>query len=273
MRLKVAGLATDINDEAKNWISGIQTTGLNYKLLGVGQKFTGWKMRSRLYVEEMEKDTETDIYIFSDIYDVLINKDKALQIRDTSQLKKSGLSVEKYIIDTFLSFSKPIVFSAEMACWPKNCYMFGTLSMYHTFMRNHVFPNGGLVIGYKPYLIQLYKHLQNHPDDQYEVGRLSQMSDDIGIDSDSRLFYTYHARYDTDRMKKALFIHFPGMDFSPFSRIGYNRWGDKQNYSSVPYMEKKCPWVVMAVIIGSIVGLFLLYWIYLKKYKKRYDRM
>jgi len=261
MKLKVVGLATDINAQAKNWIAGIETAGLNYKLLGVGQKFTGWRMRSKLYVEEMERDTETDIFIFSDVYDVLANKDKTRQIRVRN--------IKRHIINTFLSFSKPIVFSAEMACWPKNCYMFGALSMRDTFMSNHKFPNGGLVIGYRSYLIQLYKHLQNHPDDQYEVGRITQLSDDIGLDSESKLFYTYHARYDSDRMKQAMFIHFPGMDFSPFSRVGYNRMGENQDYISVRYMEKKCSWAVAVAIVGSIVGLVLLYWIYIKTWKNK----
>ncbi len=267
MQLKVVGLATDINDNAKNWIKGVKTAGLRYKLLGVGHTFTGWKMRSKLYVDELEKDPDIDIVIFSDVYDVLVNKTKVEDISEIARSVKhspeSANPVEKYIIDTFLSFSKPIVIGAELGCWPKNCYYFNLMSLFNTFGNNYIFPNGGLVIGYREPLIQLYKHLQNHPDDQYEIGKLTQTFPTyFGLDYSSKLFYNNHARQDRNRLEGALFIHFPGMDFSLFSRSGYNRMSEEQGYTSVIYTKRKCIEVAITVVIGTFIGLLFLFWVY-----------
>ncbi len=262
MILKVVGLATDINDQVKNWIEGMETAGLRYKLLGVGQKFTCWKMRSKLYIKELEEDPDTDIFIFSDVYDVLVNKSKLKGI-DVSE--STYASVDKYIIDTFLSFSKPIVISTELGCWPKNCYSFtsNTRSSLHVIKNDYIFPNGGLVIGFCQPLIQLYKHLQNYPDDQYEIGKMVQkFPQKFGLDYSSKLFYTNHARQDRNRLNKALFIHFPGMGFSLLSRLGYNLMSNEQGYTSADYPTRKCTWVAvgMAILVVSI-ALFI-YWIY-----------
>ena len=258
MKLKVAGLATDINDNAKNWVKGVQSAGLRYNLLGVGHEFTGWKMRSKLYVDELEENPDIDIFIFLDVYDVLVNKTEARRISS-----ETTSTVEKYIIDTFLSFFKPIVIGAELACWPKNCYSFNLKSIFNTVGNNYVFPNGGLVIGHRQPLIQLYRHLQNYPDDQYEIGKLVHTFPRyIGLDYSSKLFYNNHARRDENRLNNALFIHFPGMDFSLFSRLGYNQMSKKQGYIPAKYTKRKCIWVAAIMVIGTIIGVFFLFWMY-----------
>jgi len=223
MKLKVIGLATDVNPQAKNWIKGVEEADLNYKLVGVGQKFGGWSMRSRLYVEEMERDAETDIFILSDVYDVLVSREAVKRIKDID------FQTDEYIIDTFLSFKKPVIVGAEIPCFG-NCYefsFFSAFSIQNLFKKDYLYPNAGLVIGTRARLISLYRHLQKFRDDQLEIGKMMVMHPHIfGLDTHSKLFYNHHAEPDRKRIQSAIFVHFPGMSMLIARRNAYNSLDD-----------------------------------------------
>lgn len=215
-RIKAIGLATTIDDRARNWEEGMESAGIPYKLLGVGEKFTGWEMRSELYQKELTEDTNTDIFIISDIYDVLVNPKVVKKIRE------SGGSVKNHVISTFQSFKKPIVVGAEKVC-SHNCSEFSFLSMFSVLGDKYKYPNAGLIIGYREPLSMLYKHLERFKNDQIEVGNLiNKYPNNFGLDLQSKLFYNFFVNLDGQRFNSALFIHFPGQNFSVAARKAYN---------------------------------------------------
>ena len=255
MKVKVIGLATTINITSKNWTKGVESTGMQYKLLGMGQKFTGWKMRSKLYLNELMADTDTDIFIISDVYDVLVNQKVVQRIKDT------GRTVEDHILSIFYQFKKPIVVGAENSCGsPAFCYSY---SFSSSLQDAHKFPNAGLLIGYRSYLIELYRHLLNYSDDQLELGKLvHKYPHKFALDTESKLFYNFKLYPDKEKFRSALFVHFPGMKYIIPKQIGYNSL-KRQGYESVN-TNLRSVLIGIGAIIGFIIIIFLLRWLYNK---------
>jgi len=257
MKVKASGRATNIDDRARNWGEGVKTTGRAYKLLGVGQKFTGWKMRSELYLKEMSEDTTTDIFIMSDIYDVLVNP------KTVKKIKESEDSVKDYIISTFQSFEKPIVIGAEKIC-SHNCSQFSFQNFVSgIFGNDNRYPNAGLIIGYREPLITLYQHLAKFPNDQIEVGNLvSKYPRIFSLDTHSKLFYNFFVSPDDKRFGTALFVHFPGQNFSAAARVAYNKLANTP-ISSTTQASQIITFCI--IIVWIIVFLALMYLIRIKQ--------
>ena len=252
-KVKAIGLATNIDDRARNWEEGMKDAGIPYKLLGVGQEFTGWKMRSELYSKELAEDTDTDIFIITDVYDVLVNPNVIKKIRD------AGGNVKTHILSIFQSFKKPIVVGAEKVC-SHNCYNFSLRNIFSIFGEEYKFPNAGLIIGYREPLIVLYQHLEKFKNDQIELGKLvNEYPDTFALDSHSKLFYNFFVNRDEQRFNSALFVHFPGQNFSTAARIGYNLLAGTpiQPTTRASQMVKFC---IIAVLIAVFftVGYILL---------------
>jgi hypothetical protein len=255
MKLKVIGLATEINNEARNWMKGVEAAGLHYKLLGVGQKFTGWKMRSELYKKELTDDTDTDVFIITDVYDVLVNQ------KVTKRIKNSGKSVEEYILSTFCEFKKPIVVGTEKSCSLRgNCHFWSFNNMFKILQKDYTFPNAGLVIGYRPSMIKLYSHLLNYPNDQLELGKLiNKYPDEFALDKKSKLFYNFLVYPVKERFHTAIFVHFPGMKPIIPNRLAYNSF---DYYKSIPLFTWESCKVSLGALLLFAILLYLLFWIY-----------
>jgi hypothetical protein len=252
-KIKAIGLATNVDDRVRNWEDGVKAAGIPYKLLGVGQKFTGWKMRSELYSKELKDDTDTDIFIISDIYDVLVNPKTVKKIKDV------GYSVKDYIVSTFQSFEKPIVVGAEKVC-SHNCYHFSFSSVISSIFGNkHQYSNAGLVIGYREPLIALYSHLAKFPNDQIEMGKLvSEYPDIFVLDTHSKLFYNFFVNPDNERLNSALFVHFPGQNFSIVARKGYNKLANT-HISTTTQASQVVNFTIILVLIMVCLALVYLH--------------
>ncbi len=249
MKIKAIGLATNIDDRARNWEEGMKSVGIPYKLLGVGQKFTGWSMRSKLYSKELTADTDTDIFIITDVYDVLVNPKVIKKIRD------SGENVENHILSIFQSFKKPIVVGAEKVCF-HNCYDFSLRNIFSIFEDKHKYPNAGLIIGYREPLIALYQHLEEFKNDQIELGKLvNEYPDMFALDFQSKLFYNFFVNRNQDRLDSASFIHFPGQNFSIAARNEYNSLANVPVLSTMNASQNiKFCIIVVFVILFFMVG-------------------
>jgi len=255
MKIKAIGLSTNIDNRAKNWTKGMELANIPHKLLGVGQKFTSVGMKSWIFLKELQEDTTTDIFIISDVYDVLVNQKVVNQIRD------AGETVDGHIISTFYSFGKPIVVGAEIPCYG-NCHKFSFSSVLNVFRGKYIYLNSGLMIGYRPHLIQLCKHLGDYKDDQLGVGRfMDKYPNMFALDLDSKLFYNFFVTNDKKRSDSALFVHFPGLGLSVAGRKGYNSL-DSSNYSPIPpktrlfQLLKFCIFFVYIALLLIIISIY-----------------
>ena len=252
-KIKAIGLATHIDDRARNWEERMKTAGIPYKLLGVGQKFTGWKMRSDLYQKELTDDTDTDIFIITDVYDVLVNPKVIKKIRE------SGGDVKNHILSVFYSFKKPIVVGAEKVCG-YNCHHFSFHSIISSIFENkHQYPNAGLLIGYREPLITLYQHLAGFKNDQIELGNLvNEYPDKFALDIHSKLFYNFFVNRDEQRFNSALFVHFPGQNFSASARKGYNSLADTPISSTTRACQMITFCIITVLMVLSLISAYCL---------------
>lgn len=106
MSLRVVTVATSAEDPWE-WGTGIQLLrdscrrcGHDLEVYGLGEEWTGFGMKLRLMYEAIKDDPAERVVLFVDAYDVLF------------------LPAGTEILTRFLAFGAPIVFSAELACWP-----------------------------------------------------------------------------------------------------------------------------------------------------------
>lgn len=255
MKIKAIGVATQNTEASKNWQRGMRHTGIPAKLVGLGQPYS-FDMKIKLSLEAMKADTEADIIITSDVYDVLINKEVVKKI------KKSGETVKDHILDVFYSFEKPIVIGAEIPCFSHNCYDFTFGELSNLVGKVYKYPNSGLIIGYRDDMIELYEGLKNCKDDQMDLGELMDTYPErFALDTESKLFYNVYIYPEKDRLKEALFVHFPGMKYIVSSAIAYNDF-QAQGYQPLN-IPKIAIWsaVGFLIVVGIIIYLlYMFYW-------------
>ena len=151
--------------------------GLQYKILGLDQKWTGGDMskgpgggmKLNLLKQEL-KDYESDtIILFSDSYDVIF------------------LSGEEEIMDKYLSFKTDLLFAGEKVCWPDKSmeYLFTEDSPYR-------YINSGGFIGKVSIIKELLDvDFQDSFDDQYFIhSRYLEYKNHIKIDLKCEIFQT-----------------------------------------------------------------------------------
>ncbi len=254
MKIKAIGVATQKTEAAKNWLRGMKHTGIPSKLVGLGQPYS-FDMKIKLSLEAMKADAEADIIITSDVYDVLINRVAVKKI------KKSGKIVKDHILDVFYSFERPIVIGAEIPCFSHNCYDFTFGKLSNLVEKEYLYPNSGLMIGYRDDMIELYEGLKNCKDDQMDLGELmGKYPERFALDTESKLFYNVYVYPEKDRLNEALFVHFPGMKYIVSSAIAYN------DFQSQGYQPLNIPKIAIFATIGFllVVGIiiYLLYRFY-----------
>lgn len=217
MKVKVLGIATSNNEYLQNWIEGLKYGNIDFEVLGMGEKYTGHKMKSKKYLQAMFSQPEVDIFILSDTYDVVINKDTV------DRVLKSYPSIEDYIVDVFLRFGTPIVVGAEKACFLK-CVDFSVTNLTNVLYDDHRFLNSGLIIGYRDYIISMCQMMTKYDDDQVAVGSIRKQHPEwFSLDVKSELFYNnFNININKKRMNRALFLHFPGINHHHGPRESYN---------------------------------------------------
>ena len=255
MKIKAIGVATHKTEAAKNWQRGMRHTGIPTELVGLGESYS-FDMKIKLSLEAMKSDTDTDIFITSDVYDILINKEVVKKIkRSGSTTSSAGSRVRDHVLSTFYSFGKPIVVGAEIPCFSHNCYDFTFQGLDNLVGGEYKHPNSGLIIGYKDDMIELYEKLKNCKDDQMDLGELmNKHPENFALDTESKLFYNVYVYPEEDRLKEAIFVHFPGMKYIVSSAIGYNDF-QTQGYQPLG-IQKIAIWSVIGllIVIGIILG-------------------
>ena len=156
--LYVISLATDYTNAVDNFKKSCSKNNLNCKIIGLNQKFEGWRWRMKQYLEAIKYYNDDDIIIFSDCYDVIVQEDK-----DT-------------ILNKFKKLNKKVIISSEMnlllPAELKQFKMYPHLFTYNRFLKNklsdYIYPCLGLVMGYKKELENLYKLLLNYKHSELE---------------------------------------------------------------------------------------------------------
>jgi len=156
-KLTVIGVSTSYNNECKNWEKAIIKHGGIPKLIGVGEKWGGWKWRTEQILKFLNTQDEDDIFLITDVYDAFL----------------SGNT--DYILKLFLNFNTGIVVSSE------RCYsLLGLQKTRHKSFKDyldllsnkinvdeytHLSLNAGQMMGYCKNLKKLFKETSKFMDE------------------------------------------------------------------------------------------------------------
>ena len=137
--------ATENNIALQNWISTAENNNYKYTILGLGNKWKGWKDRALQYFKFLKTQPKERIFIVCDSYDLYF-------------VQNSNLILEKY-----LEFKNDIVVGAEKQCCSGKAF-------FNTQIRKvakkrapkgemYIYPNAGFIMGKSGKLAQLYKQI------------------------------------------------------------------------------------------------------------------
>jgi hypothetical protein len=169
-------VATDDNEPHLSFLKATAASkDWELQVLGLGTKWAGWgtKLREiRAFVHRAEL-ANTDIVLFTDGYDVVFVGDP-----DT-------------VLERYLAFNHPIVFSAEMRCWPDDAQV----SQYPPENLQTEFPflNGGGFIGTVAALRQIFSEADfadDLNDQSYSIEKYLLNPDLIVLDFKASIFLT-----------------------------------------------------------------------------------
>lgn len=160
MKLLVISYRNKINKDSTNYEISLKNNNINYVMLGLGDKWTGFisSKIQRIYNFLITENTDADIVAITDCHDVLCCAD------------------ENEILYKYQSFNKELVVGGEALCSGK------CISVYNP--KNKIkYMNGGFYIGSKNRIIDLFK---------YMIDRIDLFKD---IDQDGMKYY-YLQHYD-----------------------------------------------------------------------------
>ena len=172
---------------------------IKVKVLGFGEKWTGFKMKFELVYNYIKDLPDDKIIIFLDGFDSKIN----------GNLDKA--------VDRFLKKESKIIFSKD-APW----HSYGLEKMVFPSYKNNIIINCGMYIGYVKYLKILLNEMlkQKCNDDQVIVNKISKNYDFIDVDENEDIFKNiYNTRNFNDEMKKSDAIFFSQPGTLTFNRI------------------------------------------------------
>lgn len=185
MSLKIITFATHYDGYMRYFVESVKSKNIHLDILGLGDKWKGFIMRYDYYISHIEKNiSDEDIIIVCDAYDVL------------------NFANEKEILDKYRSFNSDIVFAND--CHPDGqptnnfILKLNKLLTSITFKtKNKYILNGGMYIGKKQPLVELFKMMKNYSiihnicDDQIVLNNieLSKMPFSYSIDKYSEIFY------------------------------------------------------------------------------------
>ena len=178
--LQIITVATDNNEPLKRFIDSCNNFDLNYKVLGLNEKWLGGDMKlgkgGGMKLNLLKKDlinyNDDQIILFSDSYDVIF------------------LTNEKEIMDKYNNFDCEIVFAGEAVCWPDQSkeYIFQDTNYKYKYI------NSGGFIGKVSAIKDLLKDdLEDSYDDQLYIHLKYEKEKDkenIKIDYESQIFQT-----------------------------------------------------------------------------------
>ena len=150
--LKVLTVSTkEISSKKREkWERTAKHFGYNYEILGTDQKWTGWKGRTKLYVERLKSV-----------------KEKYVLLMDSNDIFFCGSSQE--LMDKFLSSKQDLIIGGEVNFY----YVNGNFpenevkkELDKLKQSPHAYPNGGCIIGKTSEILKLKQSHLNHEDDQ-----------------------------------------------------------------------------------------------------------
>jgi GR25 family glycosyltransferase involved in LPS biosynthesis len=157
--------ANHFNINFTNLGKDVQWNGGNMKGPGGGQKIN-------LVKKYILDKSDTDIVLFCDGYDVIINDDLPT------------------IVERFLGFECNVLIAAEKTCWPDE-----KISGFFESETQYKYPNSGLYIGYVKQLKELFGgYIQDSDDDQFylQMSYLkNKQSSNVKLDVENYLFQCF----------------------------------------------------------------------------------
>lgn len=268
MKLAVAGVASDPNKPAaKNWTDCLEYLDLEYHVLGANMDYKHNGVRGELNINFL-KNTDADIVIFTDVYDVIPNK----LIKDIAHSENK--TVEEYILDIFLSYNSSVVVGGERLCSPGYCYEFSGTNL---ISNEHKFPNAGMLIGYREVLLDMYLTIEDcvkenkigyfaEKHDQYRLGYYMQHHPEhFYIEKCGKLFnnhymYDFNKKRNSDRRRNAVFSHYPGMSAYTRSTKSYNEFARDLDLQELDYKYVNCDLALLILIIViAFIIVFIIY--------------
>ena len=194
---------------------------VNITTLGMGMKWTGFRMKYELIYNYIKNMNDNKIIIFLDGFDSKINKNPQIAI------------------DYFIKNNYKILFSKQNNHCLFNSNKITNLILNKIFLnkknslKNNCIPNTGLYMGYVKYLKAVLFELLLLPcnDDQVLLSRNLTRFDYINIDENEELFQNLN---NTNDIKNSVFIQYPGnFTFSRIIKRGLFEYG--QFYIKVVY--------------------------------------
>lgn len=173
--MKVLSVSTTKNAGCANFCTSLQRAKIPYELLGVGEKWGGWRYRMQTYVNTLTTLPQDEIVLLSDADDMLCLRGTATELEEA-----------------FLAFDKPIVVAAELTCNPMyNCV---PVVNYWGDTPPPVFQyvNAGVVVGRANALAEMWQWIldQGYDDDQRGLGAyVNAHPSNVVLDSDCKIFY------------------------------------------------------------------------------------
>lgn len=149
--LLILATGTQLNDPLHRFINSCETYGLNYQIMGKGDKWQGGDMskgpgggqKINYLIDHIKNIDDEQIILVSDSYDVIM----------------AGNSSE--IINKYNNFNKPIIFAAEVSCWPDQ----NLANSYPKTTSIYKYLNSGGFIGKVKYIKKILPENFNPSDD------------------------------------------------------------------------------------------------------------
>ncbi len=180
--MKIVALATD--EKHPGFVDSLKPSciyhGLQLLTINSTQNYLSHKMKDLLLLEYIKKSGINEIILFTDAYDTMF------------------LADEQEIINKFQRFKSPLVFSAEINCWPDT----KLVKLYPPGTDGHFFKylNSGGFIGESQYIRELIEkyygdnqidHLVYKWSNQYVWNQIYlKEQDNIKLDHKGEIFYT-----------------------------------------------------------------------------------
>lgn len=173
--MKVLSVSTKKNPGSVNFCNSLKKFGFSYELLGVGEKWGGWRYRMQTYVNKLKTLPTDDIVILSDADDVLCVREFSGEFERR-----------------FRAFGTPVVIGGDATC--AHHYNCKPVDRYWADKTPTKFQyvNAGSIAGFAGALSEMWQWVLDHgyTDDQHGLGfYVNSHPLNVVIDSHCKLFY------------------------------------------------------------------------------------
>ena len=152
--LYIITLATSKTNAVDNFELSCKNNNLKYKILGLNEKFLGWRWRMKKYLNELKNYKDDDIILLCDSYDMLVQEDQTKIIQKFKALKKSVI----------ISAEMNLLLPAELSQFDINPFFLSYNKFPKHKTSDYRYPCLGGVIGYKKKLEDLYQSMLSYND-------------------------------------------------------------------------------------------------------------